>query len=119
MSIFSIIVQSLLILVFLLTGSSMLAGAKFQIEAFKHLRLPQWFRIFTAFVQLLGVVGLIIGFWFPGVAAWAGSWLGITMLAAFLAHIKVHDPIGKAIPAFVLAVVAIVLTFINSSGLSS
>lgn len=117
MFIITLVCQVLLIPMFLMTGGSMFAGARFQIEAFNHLGLPQWFRIITAIVQYVGVAGLIIGFWFPGVAAWAGIWLGITMLVAFLAHLRVGDPISKAAPAFVLAIIAIVLVFINSGGL--
>lgn len=39
MSIVSIILQSLLILVFLMAGGSKITGAKMQVEAFKHLGL--------------------------------------------------------------------------------
>lgn len=117
MLIVSIILQSLLILAFLMAGGSKIAGAKIQVEAFKHLGLPQWFRVFTGLCQYVGVAGLIIGFWYPGMTAWAGIWLGIMMLLACLAHLKIKDPIGKVIPAFVLAVIAIVLIFINADGL--
>lgn len=117
MLIVSIILQSLLILAFLLAGASKIAGAKIQVEAFKHLGLPQWFRVFTGLCQYAGVAGLIVGFWYPGVTAWAGIWFGIMMLLACLAHLRVKDPIGKATPAFVLAVVAIVLLFINADAL--
>lgn len=117
MFILSIFIQSLLIIVFAMTGGSMLVGAAFQVEAFKHLGLSQWFRSVTAIVQFAGVTGLIIGFWFPGVAAWAGVWLSVTMLAAFLAHLKAGDPIGKAVPAFILAIISIILMFIHLDGL--
>jgi len=118
MQILTIIFQLFLISVFLLTASTMLAGAKMQVEAFRHLGLPRWFRIVTALVQLTGALGLLIGFRFHGLAAWAGIWLGITMLVGFLLHIRVRDPIGKSMPAFILAIVAIGIAFVHSAGLS-
>ncbi len=112
----SIIVQSLLIFAFLLAGGSKIAGAKVQVEAFKHLGLPQWFRIFTGLCQYVGVAALIVGFWYPGLLAWAGAWFGIMMVLGGLAHLRVKDPIGKAAPAFALAVIAIVLLIMNAEG---
>jgi len=114
MSTLSIILQCLLIIIFILAGGSKIAGAKVQIDAFNHLGLPQWFRVVTGLVQYVGVAGLIIGFWQPWAVAWAGAWLGITMLCGALAHLKVKDPISKTIPALVLAVIAIVLLFIHT-----
>lgn len=117
MTILSIVLQSLLTLYFIFSGISKVVGAKYWVEMFEHLRLPQWFRVVTGFVQLVGAVMLIIGYWSSGAVAWAGIWLGITMLLACLAHIKVHDPIGKTMPAFVFAVLNIVLITVNADKL--
>ncbi|MED1791377.1 DoxX family protein [Brevibacillus nitrificans] len=117
MTTLSIIIQSLLILIFLLAGGSKLVGAKVQVEAFNHLGLPQWFRVVTGLVQYIGVTGLIIGFWHPWVTAWAGVWLGITMFFGCIAHLKVKDPVSKTMPAFVLGVLAIVLVLIHAEGI--
>ncbi|GGA24609.1 hypothetical protein GCM10010917_06850 [Paenibacillus physcomitrellae] len=95
----------------------MFAGVKTQIEAFKQLGLPQWFRIVTAIVQYIGVAGLIVGFWLPCIAGWSGVWLGITMLAAVFFHIKVKEPFSKAVPALVLALLALVLIWLNASSI--
>jgi hypothetical protein len=35
------------------------------------------------------------------VAAWAGIWIGITMLVAGLLHLRVKHPFGQALPSFV------------------
>lgn len=72
-----------------------------QVELFQSIRLPQWFRVVTGIVQLIGCAGLVIGYWYPGVAAWAGVWLGITMIVAFFSHIRVKEPFAKAAPALV------------------
>ncbi|WP_274649604.1 DoxX family protein [Paenibacillus humicola] len=114
MTILSAVLQSLLILAFLFAGSSKLAGVKHQVESFAHLGLPQWFRVVTGLVQYIGVAALVIGFWHPGMAAWAGIWLGITMLLACAAHFKAGDSALRAVPAFVLAVIAVVLVCLNA-----
>lgn len=117
MLIISIVLQSLLSLVFLMTGFMKITGNKQQVESFEHLNLPQWFRVVTGWVQLVGVAGLVIGFWNPGVLALAGLWLAITMLGGVIAHVRAKDPISQAIPAFILAILATIITIINLSDL--
>lgn len=117
MLIISIILQSFLILVFLITGTMKIAGNQQLIETFKHLNLPQWFRVVTGWVQVIGVAGLVIGFWNPAITALAGGWLAITMLGGVITHLRAKDPIGKVVPALVLAVLSIIVLFINYSEL--
>ncbi|WP_338472591.1 DoxX family protein [Niallia sp. XMNu-256] len=119
MSILSIILQVLLALIFSMTGFMSVSGNKQQIEQFEHLNLPQWFRIVTGLVQLIGAVGLVIGIWYPSIAALAGLWSAMTMLGGFATHIKAKDPISKALPALILAMIAIIITLINLSELLS
>jgi len=115
MNVLSAVFQILLIILFLLAGIGKLAGARSQIEAFKHLGLPQWFRVFTGICLCIGVAGLLFGFWYPVMIAWASIGLGFMMMVAGLAHIKARDPIGKAMPAFLLALIAVVLLSMNAS----
>lgn len=96
-----------------------ISGNKQQIQQFEHLKLPQWFRIVTGVVQLIGVVGLVIGFWYPSIAALAGLWAAMTMLGGFATHLKVKDPMSKSMPALILAIFAMIITLINSSELLS
>jgi hypothetical protein len=117
MSILSIVLQTLLIFYFVFSGVSKITRAKYWVEIFKHLGLPHWFRVVTGFVHLVGAAVLIIGYWYAGALAWAGIWLAITMLLACLAHFRVRDPIGKAVPAFVFAVISIILISINTDNL--
>lgn len=115
MLILSIILQCLLIVVFLMTGLMKLTGNKQQVEAFNHLNLPQWFRVVTGWVQLVGAAGLVIGFWHSGVTSIAGVWLAVTMLGGVITHVRANDPITKAMPAFILAILAIIITIITFS----
>jgi len=113
MFILSIVLQSLLALYYVFSGVAKIAGAKYWVDMFEHLKLPGWFRVITGFVQLAGAIILIIGYWFSLAVPWACILLGITMLMACLAHFRVKDPIGKVAPAFVFAVINIILVVIN------
>jgi hypothetical protein len=117
MSVLSIVLQSLLIMYYVFSGVAKIIGAKYWVDMFKHLVLPQWFRVVTGFVQLAGAAVLLAGFWSAGAVAWAGIWLGITMLIACLLHFKVKDPIGKTAPAFVFVVMNIALIIIHAGDL--
>ncbi|MBX4148426.1 DoxX family protein [Paenibacillus lautus] len=117
MTIFSIVLQSLLILYYLFSGFAKVIGAKYWVDIFNTLRLPQWFRIVAGLVQLVGAIVLIIGYWVQGAVAWAGIWLGITMLVAVLAHIRVKDQFGKTVTPVVFLVFIIILTMLNADNL--
>ncbi|WP_054025029.1 DoxX family protein [Bacillus sp. FJAT-28004] len=117
MTVFSIVLQSLLVLYYAFSGGAKIAGAKYWADIFKNLGLPQWFRVVTGIVQLVGVALLIFGYWYVGAVAWAGIWLGVTMLLACLAHFRVKDPISKTAAAIVFTALIIFLTIINADGL--
>ena len=106
MHILSIVVQSWLLLWMVFQGASKIAGQKMQVELFQSIRLPQWFRVVTGVVQLVGCAALIIGYWYPGVAAWAGLCFGIMMVLAILLHVRVKEPFAKLAPAIVTFVIA-------------
>jgi putative oxidoreductase len=113
----SIILQILLVLVFLMTSIMSIAGHKMQVENFEHLNLPQWFRVVTGWVQLVGVIALVIGLWYPSIAALGGLWMGVTMLGGFGSHIIAKDSMKQAMPALILAIIAFIITYINLSSL--
>ena len=110
---FRSVLQSFLVLYYAFSGSAKIAGAKYWADIFNNLGLPQWFRVVTGIVQLIGTGLLIIGYWYVGAVAWAGIWLGITMLAACLAHFRIKDPISKVAPAIVFTVLIMILTLIH------
>ncbi|WP_276354839.1 DoxX family protein [Cohnella caldifontis] len=118
MTVFSIVLQSLLIAYYVFSGCAKVAGAKYWVGIFDNLKIPQWFRVVTGFVQLIGAAVLILGYWKEDAIAWGGIWLGITMLAAFFAHVRVKDSIGKSAPPVVFLVVIIILTILNTEGLT-
>nr|WP_144925247.1 DoxX family protein [Paenibacillus bovis] len=108
-----IVLKGILIFMFVMLGMQKIVGHPMQVEIFNNLKLPQWFRIVTGWVQLVGVLLLVIGFWVNWMNVFAGIWLGITMLGAFISHLRIKDPIGKSMPAFVFCIISFVLVFVS------
>lgn len=86
----SIIIQILLALIFLFAGIPKFSSYQ-HVEGFKTYGYPQWFRIFTAFVEVITALLLLIGIWSDGLATVAGVVVVATMLGAIFTHIKMKD----------------------------
>ncbi|SHE89626.1 DoxX-like family protein [Seinonella peptonophila] len=114
MSALSIVLQSLLIAYFLFSGTSKVLGVKYWVDIFQEIKLPQWLRTITGVVQLIGAIGLIIGYWQDWLVAWSGLWLTINLFFAVLAHIRVKDSIGKTMPAITFFVLLAALVLIHT-----
>jgi len=117
--IISFMLQCILCVSFLIAGIQKIGGHEERVDMFRNLKLPQWFRVVTGWVQLVGVVGLIIGFWLPWVVVIAGLWFAVTMLVAVLAHIRVKDPFSESMQAFGFLVISVILIILNFSELQS
>ncbi len=115
----SFVLQFILIAIFVSVGIQKILGHEQQVAIFKHLKLPQWFRLVTGWVEVVGVVGLIIGFWLPWVVVIAGLWFAITMLIGAIVHIRVKDSYSKSIPAFILLIISVILSILNFSELQN
>lgn len=115
----SFVLQIILAVLFLTVSLQKIFGNQQQVDIFKSLNLPQWFRVVTGWVEFIGVAGLIIGLWFQWAAILAGLWLGITLLVGFVTHIRVRDPISKTSPSFIIAVLSITITITNLPGLQN
>ena len=113
MTVISFLLQGLLIFAFLFSGIAKITGAKMQVETFEHLGLPSWFRVFTGIVAITGVIGLIIGYWNEDILIIAALWLAGIMLGAILFHIRSKDKVSQMLPAFMLMMLAVVLTVLN------
>jgi len=115
MVIVAVVLQVLLMLAFFFSGIGKIKGVKMQVDTFKHLGLPQWFRAATGWIALLGVVGLIVGFWHEGILAISALWLACIMLGAIFFHIRTKDPINKIVPAAVLLLLALVVAGLHAA----
>ena len=109
MSILIIIAQVVLGLLFVVIGSMTVAGMNMFVENFRHFGYPQWFRIVTGSLEVLGGIGLLIGIWLPWLAALASAGLALVMLGAVLTHLRTRDPLNKIALPIVLEVLAIVV----------
>lgn len=80
-------------------------NAKTMREEFAAYGLPFWFMCLVGVLKIGLALTLIAGIWIHRAAQPAAIALGGLMLGAFFMHLKVKDPIKKAMPS--LAVLAI------------
>jgi len=83
---------------FLGYGASCLVAVHMEGE-FERFGLPGY-RKLTGILQLLGAVGLLIGFRFPAIGALAAGGLALQMLLGFGVRLKIRDHFLLCIPAF-------------------
>lgn len=119
MHIVSIILQTLLTLMFLMASFGKLTGSKTSIEEFNTLKLPQWFRVFTGIVEFVSAAALIIGYWDASWIPVGALLIVIFAICGALAMVRVKEPFKNMIIIMVIAVLAIILFFINVSDLSN
>ena len=82
-------------------------NAKSLREEFAAYGLPFWFMCVVGVLKVGLALALIAAIWIHGVAHPAAIGLGVLMLGAFGMHLKVKDPIQKALPSIaVLAMCA-------------
>jgi putative oxidoreductase len=109
MSILIIIAQVVLGLLFVVIGSMTVAGMNMFVENFRRFGYPQWFRIVTGSLEVLGGLGLLIGIWLPWLAALASAGLTLVMLGAFLTEVRTREPLQKIVLPLVMGALAIVV----------
>jgi putative oxidoreductase len=82
---------------------------------FTHFRYPQWFRYVTGVIELLIGIGLLVGLWFPWLAAYAALCLVVEMVVAIYSHlIRGKDAfVPDAVPAVVFLVLALMILVIR------
>jgi hypothetical protein len=81
-------------------------------EEFVVYGLPGWFMGLVGFLKLLFAVLLIAGIWIPPVTKPAAAGMALLMLGAVLMHVKVKDPLKKALPA--LGMLALCLLVVSA-----
>ncbi|WP_053373600.1 DoxX family protein [Paenibacillus sp. FJAT-27812] len=113
MDIVTIVLQGLLGLAFLMAGIGKVGGLKMHVDHFKLWGLPQWFRVVTGLVELIGAAALILGIWEPSWAAAGSLLLGVTMIGAILVHIRLKDKAKETMPSVVLFILAAVIFIIQ------
>lgn len=82
-------------------------------EKFAAYGLPFWFMVAVGLLKVGLALALLAALWLHAVAPPAAIGLGLLMLGAFVVHLKVKDPIEKALPA--IAVLAMCAAIYGSS----
>src|SRR5699024_7740478 len=101
MSIIIIILQIILGIFFIMTGSKILSGAMKQ--DFARLGYPPIFNQITGIFEFVGGLGMLIGVLYNVIALLSSILLGATMFVGAISLIFLgKDPVKKAIPAIVL-----------------
>jgi putative oxidoreductase len=109
MSIPIIILQVVLGLLFLAIGSMTVAGRQMFVENFRRFGYPQWFRVVTGSLEVLGGFGLLIGIWLPWLAALASAGLALVMLGAVFTQVRTRESWQRvAFPTLVGVLVIVV-----------
>lgn len=87
-------------------------------EEFRVYGFSRRFMYIIGATKVTLAVLLLVGLWVPTLAAFAGFVMGALMLAAVLMHFKVHDPVRKAVPAFLMFVMSL-LVFVLAGNVQS
>ncbi len=82
----------------------------FMIDEFIRYRIPQ-FRKLTGWFQLLGSLGIIIGFWVDNLQALSTICLSLMMLFGVAVRIKIRDNLIKILPAVFYCLLNAYLSF--------
>ncbi len=83
-------------------------------EEFGVYGLPGWFMNVVGFFRILFATLLILGIWFPFLTRPAAAGMAVLMLGAVTMHFKVKDPPKKALPAFSLFVLCLIVASFRS-----
>jgi hypothetical protein len=77
-------------------------NAKNMREEFATYGLPYWFMCVIGVLKVGLAVSLLAALWFHNLAQPAAIGMGLLMLGAFIMHLKVKDPISKALPSIAM-----------------
>ena len=80
-------------------------------EEFAVYGLPAWFMILVGTLKLMCATLLLAGLWFPALTQPAAIALAVLMLGAVSMHVKVRDPLKKALPSVCVLLMCLVVAF--------
>lgn len=80
-------------------------------EEFAAYGLPVWSCYAVGFLKVASAFALLVGLFQPALVLPAAAVISVLMLGAVAMHVKVHDPLKKAVPAFTILVLCLVIIF--------
>lgn len=87
--------------------------ARTMAEEFRVYGLPDWFRNLIRILKLSCGACMLIGIVYPPVAGWGALALAGLMTGAVSMHIKVRDPVYKALPAMTFLVLSLAVAWLR------
>jgi len=88
-------------------------SAKTLREEFAVYGLPFWFMWLVGVLKVGLALALLAGLWLHPVAQPAAIALGMLMLGAFVMHLKVNDPVKKALPSIAVLTMCTAITLLH------
>ena len=82
-------------------------------EEFEAYGLPAAMMYLVGALKILIAITLLTGIWFPAVVIPAAAALVALMVGAFTMHLKVKDPIKKAVPSLLVLGMAIAIILLS------
>lgn len=112
MTIFTWVLQGILALMFIIAGSGKTFGSKMHIENFEKWGYPQWFRVVTGLIELVGAILLIVGYWYETATLNGAAIFVVVGIGGVITHIRVKDTLKDTAMILVLGILALVLFLI-------
>lgn len=81
-------------------------------EEFASYGLPYWFMCVVGVLKIGLAIALLFAIWIHSLAQPAAIGLGVLMLGAFFMHLKVKDPIKKALPSIAMLAMCVAIVIL-------
>ncbi|UFJ39548.1 DoxX family protein [Brevibacillus humidisoli] len=106
--------QIILIAMFAFLAGMKFLGTKATIQHWNDYRYPLWFMYLTAALEVMGMMGVLAGIWYPVLLRYAAALLVLLMLGAIHAHLfrARHKPV-MAINALLMLVLSVFLIVVQ------
>lgn len=106
------IIQALLVIGFIMSGSVKLSGNAQMLHDFKEVYgYSKGFMYTIGALEILGAIGLLIGFWKSKLAVLASTGLAIIMAGGIYTHLNAGQGFKFAIAPLVLLVLTLIVVF--------
>lgn len=89
-------------------------GASNMEEEFRRYGFPDWVRLSVGSTKVVLAVLLLVGVVFAPLAVGAAALMGVLMIAAVAAHVRVGDPWMKAVPATLMLTLSAIVVIGHS-----
>lgn len=106
------IIQAVLIIGFLMSGVVKLSGNAQMLHDFKEVYgYSKGFMYTIGAFEILGAIGLLVGFWRSKIAVLASAGLAIIMAGAVYTHLSGGQGLNIAMAPFILLVLSLIVLF--------